>query len=144
MSGQDVLLGADTRERISRALYEIHRPSRYMQGFSEEGWAWLEAGKSLGPEPHQMPLEVGMRSFTKCRACETAGGKPQTNRWPCDTVKLLLEAGILLPLDGLGIEFESASGVVQHNRVGECRGPLAGTFNVRPDQQMEVLPVVSG
>lgn len=87
------------RARLSAALYAIHRPSVFYCGTSPEGELHLLNGGSIGGDDG-MPMDVGMNSYACCRACKhpTRSGAPPVDCWPCDTVKLLLEAGVIEPM----------------------------------------------
>lgn len=116
------------RERLSRALYEIHQPGFYYCGLTPEGERHLNEGGSIGPDG--MSMAVGMKRFTCCRRCQHTS-RPAADEWPCDTVKLLLEAGVVVPPEDLDVdEIMDGARFVDLPNV---------TVNVRPDRQVDLV-----
>lgn len=70
-------------------LVRIHRPTTTYQGLSPAGLLHLAAGGVIGPD--DMPISRGMVGHRTCMACRSPRDIAQA--WPCETVKLLLEAG---------------------------------------------------
>lgn len=87
----------DERLRLSLALYRLHCKSVFYYGTTPEGREHLVNGGTIGG-PDGMSMSVGMKSEPCCTACKHGGTKDGPH-WPCETVKLLLEAGVLVPLE---------------------------------------------
>lgn len=85
---------AQLSERVAAELARIHRPARYFCGFTPAGELHMMAGGSIGPD--DMPMERGMKSYTRCATCRTPSG-PARDCWPCETAALLVEAGVMRP-----------------------------------------------
>jgi hypothetical protein len=68
----------------------LHRRSVYYAGLSDAGKVHLMLGGDIGPDG--MPMSVGMNSHDCCTNCDSGQG------WPCETVRLLLEAGVISEL----------------------------------------------
>lgn len=120
------------RTKVSEALYAIHKPSFYLSGLTAVGEAWLASGKSFGPDKDQMPLTVGMLRHSCCGTCVHVPGK--SDQWPCDTVKLLLEADVIEPFSfavhASNWDTEPAADI--------DFGGLTDTVNIRPDREPEI------
>lgn len=87
----------ERRLRLSAALYRIHRQSKFYTGTTPVGEAWLREGGTIGGEGG-MPMDIGMNTFRCCMVCNHRS-RPPRDEWPCETVKLLLEAGVIAPLN---------------------------------------------
>lgn len=76
--------------RVVAELVRIHRPATTYQGLSPAGELHLMAGGSIGGE-EGMPMAEGMVGYRTCVACRAP--RELSGAWPCETIRLLLEAG---------------------------------------------------
>lgn len=117
----------ESRHRLSVALYAIHKPSFYYAGFTEEGRRHLDAGGEIGP--NGMPMGIGMQRHECCGTCHHVPGQ---RAWPCDTVKLLLEAGVVDPFRYAEHAMDW-SGDIDFAGLGPEH-----SVNIRPDKRPEI------